>query len=105
MSEFREPWKHETLDRGFRMGGEWRPESSGSLIRDATGEIVLSDETCDHADNWRLPEQADRVRIVAAVNFCRNLPTDTLQFYGAPLPDEKPDRTPAMEWARTIADD
>lgn len=78
MSDFREPW-----------------------IRNLT-HIIGEDGEVIAVFNLH-PELADR--IIACVNFCRNVPIETLRFYGAPLKDEKVDHCPAKEWAQSIAHD
>ena len=62
----------------------WTLEIEGSLFpaRDAEGEGVFADEIGPM-------DEADARRIVACVNFCRNLDTDWLEKYVADqgLPD------------------
>lgn len=89
MTQFREPWHvHDTPERCW--------------IHDSAEHYVCG--TKDSVE--RPPERAMLAeRIVACINFCRNLPTEMLQFYGAPLPDEKPGRVPAEDLAQTVAHD
>lgn len=89
MSEFREPWKK--CDRGY--------------VRDA-GEQVMIPPTNAILHYPYHPGMQERV--VAAVNFCRNLPTEYLQRHVAvdgcaDLPDNWEDFCPSL-WIKLNMD-
>lgn len=73
MSEFNVPW---IITQGMHMPvfseiTDSAPET-WNQIRDSQGDVVAEDMSDKYA-----------TRIVAAVNFCRNLPTDWLQKHVA----------------------
>lgn len=69
MSEFNEPWK------------EGERHESMCYLDDASGRAVVQLKPCKIMDYPLFQSQIDRV--LAAVNFCRNLPTEWLEKHVA----------------------